>query len=160
MNIWISIYKNKPLSLFEITRYWSFVLPYSLSKSQEIILLLLSLFCAYFLSTFSCHIVSNKWITSAIHQNGIHAHVFPLHNRPYCPDVFSLLSYCWEPSFSLRTDAVSREAFLYYTSQLLNKEKDPVNKMSQLRRMFGSSRISDTETRHVALKISTIRMWH
>jgi hypothetical protein len=45
-----------------------------------------------------------------------------------------------------------------FTSQLLNKENDPVNKMSQLRRMFGSSRISDTETCRVAVKISPIRM--
>ena len=65
------------MSVFEITRYWSFVLPCSLSKNQEIILLLLSLFCAYFLSTFSCHVVSNKWITSAVYQNGIHGLVVP-----------------------------------------------------------------------------------
>lgn len=110
-------------------------------------MLLLSFFCAYFLSTFSCHIVSNKWITRAVYQNGIHAHVCPLFSRPYCPDVFHLLSYCWELSFSLRTDAIGREALLYSTIQLLNRGNDPVNKMSQLRRMFESSRISDTKTR-------------
>ena len=82
----------------------------------------------------------------------------PLPNRPYCPDVFSLLSYCWEPSFSLRTDAVSREVLLHCTSQLLNEQNDPVKEISQLRRMFGSSRISKTEASRVAVKIEPIRM--
>lgn len=68
----------------------------------------------------------------------------PYPNCPYPLDIVSMLSYCWELSFSLGTDAVCKEALFYSTSQRLNKEDDPINKMSQFRKTVVSGRIFDT----------------
>jgi hypothetical protein len=110
---WFSTYKNKHISVFEITLFCSFFFYLKASvKSKEIILFLLSFFCPYFLSTFFRYIASNKRVTSAVYQNGIRVHVCPLPYCPYCLDFLSSLSYCWELSFRLGlTQSIEKPSF-------------------------------------------------